>query len=374
MKVLCIGHCAYDIICPVEAFPIENNKYRLTERIDSGGGSASNAAYLLGKWGVETYMAGVVGSDDFGAKIKKELESVQVKTDHIETTYEKPTSISFVIVNKSNGSRTIINPVDKAYGQARKYEYTMNPDVILIDGHEFTASREALNRYPNAISIIDADQNTPEVLELCKFVKYIVCSKDFAETMAKTKIEYNDPRTLATLFQQLKNRFPNNEIVVTLEEKGALYCVNDEIKIMPGLNRQVKDTTGAGDIFHGAFAYGLLNRFPIEKCVSYANIAAGLSVDKIGTRLSMPSLSEVINVYNEKNPNTVMSSNNSSQGEADNKPAPNDAIDINNVQSTPQVPTNQVSPTSQTSSSMEQIATNTASMAIPEQMPDIPKN
>ena len=385
MKVLCIGHCAYDIICPVEAFPIENNKYRSTERIDSGGGSASNAAYLLGKWGIETHMAGVVGSDDFGTKIKKELESVQVKTDHIETTYEKPTSVNFVIVNKSNGSRTVLSPVDKSYGQARKYEYAMNPDVILIDGHEFTASREALNRYPNAISIIDADQSTPEILELCKFVKYIVCSKNFAETMAKTKVDYNDPKTLAILFQNLKNRFPNNEIVVTLEEKGALYSINDEIKIMPGLNKQVKDTTGAGDIFHGAFAYGLLNRFPMEKCISYANIAAGLSVDKIGTRMSMPSLSEVISIYNEKNPNVTASS---SQAPIQSEPQQPVTPQATPTQSTPQTAApqapvaGQVTPqnANSTINTMPQqpvqqpTQNNSATMAIPDELPDIPKN
>ena len=302
MRVLCVGHCSYDIICPVEAFPIEDNKYRITERIDSGGGSACNAAYLLGKWGVETYMAGVIGSDDFGTKIKKELESVQVKTDNIETIFDRPTEISFILVNKQNGSRTVFSPANKASGQARKYDYLMNPDIILLDGYEFTASREALNKYPDAISIIDAEVNTPEIIELCKYVKYIVCSKNFAETMSKVKIDYNNPKTLALLFQNLKNRFPNKEIVVTLSERGALYSDKDEIKIMPGLNKQVKDTTGAGDIFHGAFAYGMLNRFPIEKCISYANIAAGLSVDKIGTRASMPTLNEVISIYNEKYP------------------------------------------------------------------------
>ena len=320
MRVLCVGHCSYDIICPVEAYPQEDNKYRIEERIDAGGGSAANAAYLLGKWGVETYMAGVVGADDFGTKIKKELESVQVKTDNIETIFDQPTSISFILVNKSNGSRTVFSPSSKASGQARKYDYLMNPDVILIDGYEYTASREALQRYPEAISIMDAEVSSPEMLELCKYVKYIVCSKNFAETMSKTKADFKDPKTLVAMYQNLKNRFPNNEIIVTLSEHGALYSQGEEIKIMPGLNRQAKDTTGAGDIFHGAFSYGMLNRFPIEKCVSYGNIAAGLSVEQIGCRNSIPSLNEVISVYNEKNkPGTAAP--NAAPGQAPAQPA-----------------------------------------------------
>ena len=77
----------------------------------------------------------------------------------------------------------------------------------------------------------------------------------------------------------------------------------------------------AGDIFHGAFAYGLLNNFPLEKCVAYANIAAGLSIDKIGARNSMPTLNEVISVYNDKNKNATTDSQ--AQAPAESKaPAP----------------------------------------------------
>ena len=88
MKALVIGHSSYDISCPVDSYPVENTKYRLDESVSCGGGPAANAAYLLGKWGVETYYAGVVGSDDFGSKIKKEFENIGVHTDYLETNYE----------------------------------------------------------------------------------------------------------------------------------------------------------------------------------------------------------------------------------------------------------------------------------------------
>ena len=81
MKVLVIGHSSYDISCPVDQYPVENTKYRLDGCVMCGGGPAANAAFLLGKWGVETYYAGVVGSDDFGTKIKKEFETIGVKTE-----------------------------------------------------------------------------------------------------------------------------------------------------------------------------------------------------------------------------------------------------------------------------------------------------
>ena len=304
MKVLCIGHASYDISCPVEDYPEENIKYRLNEVYEAGGGPACNGAYLLGKWGVETFFAGAVGADDYGQKIKKELESVRVNTTYLETSYEKNTSLSFILINKKSGSRTLFN-ISKDYPQLRKYEFTDEPDIILVDGHEYNATMAALNKYPNAISVIDAGRPTSEVLEICKHIKYIVCSLSFAETVSKIKADYNNPSTLVSMFTELKKKFPNSHIVVTLEDKGVLYCIEDQIKVMPGIKMEVKDTTGAGDIFHGAFVYGLSCNYNLEKVITYANIAAGLSVSKYGSRLSIPALNEVINYYNQKFPPQV---------------------------------------------------------------------
>ena len=69
---------------------------------------------------------------------------------------------------------------------------------------------------------------------------------------------------------------------------------------MPGLKCNAVDTTGAGDIFHGAFVYGLANNFDMEKTITLANIAGGLSVQKMGSRLSVPNLSEVLDYYTQK--------------------------------------------------------------------------
>ena len=114
------------------------------------------------------------------------------------------------------------------------------------------------------------------------------------------KFDFNNPNSLVAIYNKLQDKYPNSIIVITLEEKGCLYQVGNEIKIMPGLNVQAVDTTGAGDIFHGAFTYGIANNFDMEKVITLANIAAGLSVQKIGSRLSIPNLSEVLDYYTKK--------------------------------------------------------------------------
>ena len=299
MKILCIGHSSWDMTVPVDDYPIENTKYRFSEKYSAGGGPASNAAYLLGKWGIETVIATTIGSDDFGTKIKKEFQDIKVNTEYIETNYEKETSFSFILINKKNGSRTVFN-VATEHPALKKLNYDFTPDIIFTDGHDYGTTQNAISKYQNAISVIDAGRITPELLELCKYIKYIVCSKGFAETVTGMKFDFNNPQSLVNIYTKLQNKYPNSNLTITLEEHGCLYTSGNEIKIMPGLKLTPVDTTGAGDIFHGAFTYGLANGFDMDKIVTFANIAAGLSVTKMGSRLSIPSLSEVMDYYNAR--------------------------------------------------------------------------
>ncbi|NLA32514.1 MAG: carbohydrate kinase family protein [Mollicutes bacterium] len=285
MKILCIGHASYDISMPISEYPTENKKYRVNGKIEGGGGPACTAAYLLGKWGMETYFAGVVGNDLYGTRIKTEYETVGVNTKYLETNYEDATDTSFIIINQQTGSRTILSNVSEKMQLTNK-SIDLQVDVILIDGHEYEASKQALMLNKSAISIIDAGRPTEQVIELAGKVKYLVCSKEFAETVSGVQIDYTNTETIVKLYQTLKEKF-NNEIIVTLEAHGALYSINGEIKIMPGIKVKAVDTTGAGDIFHGAFTYAIANNRSLESAIKLANITAGLSATKVGSRNSI---------------------------------------------------------------------------------------
>ncbi len=301
MKALVIGHSSYDISCLMNDYPQENNKYYVTEKNETGGGQAANEASLLAKWGVETYLAAAVGADSYGERVKKELDMIGVKNDYIETIFDKSTSTSFIIINKKTGARTIINIASNdMLPHLKKEDYKIDIDLLLIDGYEYHASMAALKKYSDKKTIIDAGKVTPETTELSKYCKYIVASKNYAEELTGIKINYEDPNSLLNLYTKLKERYTNNELIVTLEEKGALYMINNQVKIMPGIAVKVVDTTGAGDVFHGAFAYSILNNYDLEKAITFSNIAAGLSCEVVGGKLSIPALNNVINYYNSR--------------------------------------------------------------------------
>ena len=303
MNVLSIGKIAYDITIPVENFPTENSKMSLKERMEYSGGSACNVALLLNKWNCETYFSGVIGYDDYGSSIKKELDSENVHTNYLETNYEKQTTMNIVLVNKASTSRTIM-AIEPVINHIKKSDYQESFEVIYSDGFEYSATVSALNQNPTAISLLgaslDSGSDEKEVMTIGKNVKYITFSIDFAEKQTKMKADFNNPQTLLNIYKELKNKLPNTNIIVTLKNMGAMYQLNDEIKVMPTISVQEVDRTGAGDIFDGALIYALWKNYDIEKAIRIANIAAGFSTTKYGVKNSMPLLSEVISYYEQR--------------------------------------------------------------------------
>jgi sugar/nucleoside kinase (ribokinase family) len=293
-KVLCIGHSAYDFTIPLKSYPAENNKYRVDRFVECGGGPAGNAAYLLGKWGSECYYAGAVGDDLYGRRIINELKSVNVNIDYLEIIENERTPFSFIIVNEENGSRTIFNYSDEDL-HINKDKIDLKPDVILADGYDHDISLKTIEENPDAISIMDAGRFKEETLPLAKKVDYLVCSKDYAEAFTNKKIDNN----YEEIFSLMEQTFTNH-IIITLEEKGCIYKVDNEIKHIGVIKRKAVDTTGTGDIFHGGFTYGILNGYTMEESIKIGTIAAGLSIERMGGRNSVFPLEEVMKLYNEK--------------------------------------------------------------------------
>ena len=297
MKILCIGNASYDITTPVVHFPIENTKNRVHDRVECGGGPAATAAYLLGKWKCNVAFAGVVGNDLYGSRIKKEFEEVGVNITYLEINKDVITTSAYILANRENGSRTVFTyrPSDMKLSPV---DITYKPDIILIDGQEYEMSKKILTKYPNAISIIDAGRDRREVIELSRMVNYLVCSEEFAEKLSGLKFDFNDFSTLVNIFEKLEEEF-KNIVVITLGSKGCLYKKDNEIKLMPSIQVKAIDSTGAGDIFHGAFTYAISKNYEFEKALKLSCVAGAISVTRVGGRNSIPTMAEMREVYNE---------------------------------------------------------------------------
>lgn len=291
-SALCIGHAAWDLCMQIDAYPVENSKAETDQLVESGGGPAANAAWLLAKWGVPTAFAGLVGEDDYGNKALKELTEAGIDCQLVEQRGGHTTPVSFIVVNRANGSRTIVNRKSQMGSlelTARGFQ-KVRPQLLLFDGHELNASLAAMEAFPSAVTVLDAGSLREGTSTLAGKVRYLVCSERFA---AQVTGETDVAGRWRQCLERLRERF-RNIVVITLGANGCVYDDGQSREHLPALAVQAKDTTAAGDIFHGAFAFALLKQMSVRKGLQLATVAAGLSVQKPGGRPSMPELSTVL--------------------------------------------------------------------------------
>lgn len=289
-KIVCVGLANYDITIPLDHFPLENTKTRIQEVVECGGGPASTAAYTLGKWDADVSFLGVVGNDLYGEKLKKEFKNANVNIDFLETNDSFSTSVSHIIVNKEKGTRTVLTYRKPISMKLTSFPYKV--DYILIDGQEYEISKKMILENKEAVSIIDAGRNEESILTLCTLCDYVICSKDFAEKVTGLLFDFDNYESLKMIYLRLKEKF-KGMIIVTLEARGCLYEKDGNLKIMTSLLVDAVDSTGAGDIFHGAFVYALSKGYDLEKCLQISNTAGAISTKRVGGRNSVPTKEEM---------------------------------------------------------------------------------
>lgn len=291
MKVVCIGHSTFDTTLPMNEYPKENLKYRIPNHIECGGGPASNAAYLLAKWGMDTSIVSIVGDDYYGDRVIDDFKSVKADTTYLEKRNNYQTSSSYIMANMSNGSRTVITSKSPSIRKLSQ-DIKISADAILVDGEHAETANEILMDNPDAFSVLDAGRLTDDTKFLGKKVDYLVCSMRFAEEFTNKKIDLEDMPTLIKIYQELKDYFKNN-VIITLEAAGSFTEIDGNLQIIPSIKVKEVDSTGAGDIFHGAFMYFMINNYSFLESIKLASITSAISVTRIGSRNSIPMLSEV---------------------------------------------------------------------------------
>lgn len=291
MGIVCVGQSAFDITVPIQEPVIDNRKYRIQTEVRCAGGPALNAACLCALWGVPVQLVSRIGRDNYGRQLREILKNYGVQTDYLIPDEEIRTPYSYIFVNTENGNRTIFNR-PAVFSDISYQEEGLNPDVILSDGHEDQISIELIQKYPEAVSVIDAGSCRETTMHVAEHVDYLVCSEDFARQYTAEAVNLENWESCKRIFQKIK-AINRKTAVITLGDKGLLYEENGELQRLSAYRVKAADTTGAGDIFHGAFAYGLYQGLPLLENLRQSSAASAISVQTLGGQSSIPELKTV---------------------------------------------------------------------------------
>jgi sulfofructose kinase len=306
IQVVGLGQACVDYLGRLAFFPHEDQKTELLEVHRQCGGPASTAMVTLARLGVETAFIGSVSDDAFGVQIVEGLNKEKVDFSHLKITPGFTSQFAFIAIQKETGARTIfwhrgsvphLKPRDvdlSSFSRAK---------ILHLDGLMIEASIEAARqaRKMGMSVVMDAGTMREGSIKLVSLVDILIASERFAserfasetfvsETFAEPLVETNAHEKALKALHELGPK----TVIITLGPRGSIGWDGGRTLFQNAFPIKALDTTGAGDVYHGAYIYGLLQKWSTSECMRFASATAALKCRAIGARKGIPGLKEVM--------------------------------------------------------------------------------
>lgn len=291
-SLIAIGYCGWDHLCVLPKIPIDD-KVKILQRIEQGGGPSATAVFAAAKLGIDTAFCSTVGDDPQADLIISSLQKAGVNTNGILKRPNSSSPTAYCWVDKDSGMRSIAWSHGDAVPltpQELPKNLIRNADAIHLDGHQGNAALAAAQiARANAVHVsIDAGtmvQNIDAILELSDI---IIASEKFARAYTHK----DDPREAAKALFEIGDSLYTG---VTLGPLGSVGFDGEQEYTQDSFKIDVKDTTGAGDTYHGAFLASFLKGYPFQECMRRASAASALKCTKLGGRTGIPDENQLNN-------------------------------------------------------------------------------
>jgi sulfofructose kinase len=285
-----IGLNATDTLLLVNHFPAYAGKVPFETEILSPGGQVASAMVTAAKLGLRVKYIGTVGDDERGRMQIDSLRETGIDLDDVEIRENCPNQTAYIVIDQSTGERTVFwsRPAClRLAPESITLEKIAGARMLHVDGHDTQAVEKAakLARSKNIPVSCDVDTIYHGFDRVLESVDYLVASSEFPSQWTSEP----DPfRALETIRNEHKMRCA----AMTLGSHGALALIDGKFVYSPAFVVNCVDTTGAGDIFHGAFCYAVLQGMPMLETLEFANAMAALNCTKLGARGGIATAAE----------------------------------------------------------------------------------
>lgn len=292
METLIIGKPAVNTYLPLQEFPKEGDLFYIKSKNESVGNVGATAACLLAKWGMSVHFTGVVGNDSYAEKIRDTLKSFRIDTKYLETQFKDGTATNYIILNNKTGisSKILFNNPEI---ELTKYKYDFIPDWAIIDGTDRAGAYALLNNNGTVKTVYYGSVGDKDSIALSKRCTWVVCTQLFAEMLTKTSCD-GTAEGYVELYQKIVDSVGKGNYIVILNNHKILYTENGQVKMLPEMKMNVADYSSFDAVFVGAFTFAIQNGVDIDKSIKLAEMAAALSLTKIGETTALPEIDEVL--------------------------------------------------------------------------------
>ena len=289
VDVVGVGLNATDTLILLREFPERGSKHEFESASILPGGQVATAMVACQSWGLRTRYVGKFGDDHAAALHRAEFARAGVETQ-LATVPDCQSHQSIILVDQY-GERTVLRRRDSRLAhQPTEFqrEWITTARALLLDGHDTAAAIQAAEwaRAARIPVIADLDDLYPGIDYLLPNIDYLITSKDIPGRISSES-------DLRKSLQLVQKKFSNKLTAATLGHEGVLAYDGAKFHYSPAYNVNTADTTGAGDIFHAAFIYALLQNWPAARQLDFACAAAALNCTAVGARGGIAPLEEI---------------------------------------------------------------------------------
>jgi sulfofructose kinase len=288
--VVGVGLNATDTLILLPRFPSYGGKAPYERELLSPGGQVASAMVTCARLGLRAKYIGTLGDDERGIVQLASLRASGINLDDIEIRPNCPNQSAYILVDQVTGERTVLWKRDECL---RIDPASLTPEKIAcahllhIDGHDTPAvarAAEIARRHRIPIAV-DVDTIYPGFDRVLPNVDYLIASSEFPSRWT------GDPDPFRAL-AMIQNEYGMKVAAMTLGADGALARLDGEYMYSPGFAVDCVDTTGAGDVFHGAFCYSVIESMPLREALEFSNAMAALNCTSLGARGRIAGVSE----------------------------------------------------------------------------------
>jgi sulfofructose kinase len=289
--VLGIGLNATDTLLLLPEFPAYAGKVAYGQELLTPGGQVATAMVTCAKLGLRTKYIGTIGDDFRGNVQRQSLQETGVDISGLILRSECPNQTAYILIDQRTGERTVLwhraNCLRLTAAEMRP-EDIAGAKLLHLDGYDTEAAAYAASlAQQHGIPVsLDVDTVYPGFDCVLKHVDYLVASSSWPGKWTGEK----DP---FVALARLQREYALRVSAMTLGERGSLALENGRWTYSPAFEVRCADTTGAGDVFHGAFCYAMLAGMSMSAALDFSNAAAALNCTAIGARGHIPARSEV---------------------------------------------------------------------------------
>ncbi|MGH9662404.1 MAG: carbohydrate kinase family protein [Bryobacteraceae bacterium] len=277
-----LGLNATDTLLLVPHFPAYAGKAPFDQEILSPGGQVASAMVTCARLGLRTKYIGTVGDDERGRVQMDSLRESGINLDDVEVREGCANQSAYIIIDRTTGERTVLWRREECLRVAPEQiapEMITCARLLHIDGHDTPAvERAARIARENGIPVtVDVDTIYHGFDRVLPHVDYLIASSEFP-------VQWTNQSDPFRALETIRKEFGMRVAAMTLGAHGALALDSGGFVYSPAFVVNCADTTGAGDVFHGAFCYAVLERMPMREALDFSNAMAALNCMAIGAR------------------------------------------------------------------------------------------